>query len=229
VGLLDETHGCWYTRVLSSPPSSSQVLAGCVCELAASWGRPVHALTYLVVGLGPGSFTGLRVGLAFMKGLARAIAAPLVGVSTVAALACSYDGPHTLVCPVIDARKGEVYGALFRRNAGTAQPTTLIAERACAPAHLMELVEHAAGAEAVAFVGPGLDALGLDAREPNLLAHSRRALAAPQAAALAFLAGEMRTHGRPPCSLADVAPTYLRASDAEIARAARDTTMRRNA
>ena len=71
-----------------------------------------------VAARGPGSFTGLRVGLAAMQGFAAAHGKPGAGVSNLEALAWKTRlGPETLIAPTIDARRGEVYGALYRRTA----------------------------------------------------------------------------------------------------------------
>jgi tRNA threonylcarbamoyladenosine biosynthesis protein TsaB len=64
---------------------------------------------------GPGSFTGLRIGLAAMEGFAAANGRPGAGVSTLEALAWRCGSTEALIAPVIDARRGEVYGALYRR------------------------------------------------------------------------------------------------------------------
>ena len=80
-------------------------------------GIGVTGLSAVAVTVGPGSFTGLRIGLATAKGIAAAADLPLVGVMTLEALArqgsasASDAGP---ICPLIDARKGEVYGGIFR-------------------------------------------------------------------------------------------------------------------
>src|SRR5262245_15894429 len=65
---------------------------------------------------GPGSFTGLRIGLAAMEGFAAAYGKPSAGISTLEALAWKTALDDTLVAPVIDARRGEVYAALYRRK-----------------------------------------------------------------------------------------------------------------
>ncbi len=72
----------------------------------------------LAISLGPGSFTGLRVGLSAVKGLALAADIPVAGVPTLDALA--YNLPFTpfQICPLIDARKGEIYAALYKNGAG---------------------------------------------------------------------------------------------------------------
>jgi tRNA threonylcarbamoyladenosine biosynthesis protein TsaB len=74
----------------------------------------VSALDGLVVSIGPGSFTGLRVGLATLLGFRQAAGLPLVAVPTLEALAWNYRAsPHSL-CPVLKARTGEVYWAVYR-------------------------------------------------------------------------------------------------------------------
>lgn len=68
---------------------------------------------------GPGSFTGLRIGLAAMDGFAAAHGKPVAGVTTLEALAWKTGIEDALVAPAIDARRGEVYGAVYRRAAQT--------------------------------------------------------------------------------------------------------------
>ncbi|MCF6289763.1 MAG: tRNA (adenosine(37)-N6)-threonylcarbamoyltransferase complex dimerization subunit type 1 TsaB [Desulfobacterales bacterium] len=72
------------------------------------------ALAGIAVSIGPGSFTGLRIGLSTAKGLALALDRPLIGVATLDGLAAQFPGVEQLVCPVLDARKKEVYAALYR-------------------------------------------------------------------------------------------------------------------
>ncbi|MBU0480679.1 MAG: tRNA (adenosine(37)-N6)-threonylcarbamoyltransferase complex dimerization subunit type 1 TsaB [Proteobacteria bacterium] len=72
-------------------------------------------LDCIAVSLGPGSFTGLRIGLSTAKGFSMACEIPLVGVPTLDALALQMTGqPGTMICPVIDARKNEIYCALYK-------------------------------------------------------------------------------------------------------------------
>ena len=87
------------------PGHASRLLA-LVDEVVSDW----EAITRIAVGVGPGGFTGLRIGIATARGLAQARDLPLVGVSSLAALAAGarHDGP---VVAVIDARRGEVFAA----------------------------------------------------------------------------------------------------------------------
>jgi len=78
----------------------------------AGW-RPAH-LEGLAASVGPGSFTGLRIGLGTVKGLALALAIPVAAVPTLDAMAAALPWATLPVCPVLDARKGEVYAALYR-------------------------------------------------------------------------------------------------------------------
>lgn len=67
---------------------------------------------------GPGSFTGIRIGVSAIKGLASALDKPCVGVSTLEAIARSYTGEDTLICCVMDARRNQFYNALFEKKEG---------------------------------------------------------------------------------------------------------------
>jgi len=70
----------------------------------------------LIVAAGPGSFTGLRVGLSEAKGMAQGLGIPVIGVSSLEAMAAQLPYARHPVCPVIHSRKGEVFAALFRWN-----------------------------------------------------------------------------------------------------------------
>ena len=66
------------------------------------------------VANGPGSFTGLRIGIATVKGFCQGLNKPVVGISTLEALACRFRWAHSRVAPMIDARRDQIYGAVFR-------------------------------------------------------------------------------------------------------------------
>jgi tRNA threonylcarbamoyladenosine biosynthesis protein TsaB len=87
-------------------------------EVLRQAGVAPRDLGAVAVSVGPGSFTGLRVGLATAKGLALGTGAALVGVPTLEVLAEGYPVPDAIICAVLDAYRGEVYTALFRRCNG---------------------------------------------------------------------------------------------------------------
>ena len=107
-------------------------LAGMARDAVADAGGGFGALDRIGVTVGPGSFTGLRVGLAFAQGLGAALSRPVVGVSTLNALAASVEAGG-LVAAVIDARRGQVYARLFRDGvalgAAEALPLDVAVER----------------------------------------------------------------------------------------------------
>lgn len=74
----------------------------------------IHQMDAVAVSLGPGSFTGLRIGLATAKGLCLALDKPLIGIPTLDAFAHNISRTSRLICPLLEARKEEVYAALYR-------------------------------------------------------------------------------------------------------------------
>ena len=106
-------------------------LAPMVEQIMRAAGLPFGAIDRVGVTVGPGSFTGLRVGLAFAKGLGLALAKPCVGVGTLEALAASDPGPGLTVA-VIDAKRGQVYLQAFESGAAVMAPDALPVEEAAA-------------------------------------------------------------------------------------------------
>lgn len=88
---------------------------------------PAQKIDYLAVGLGPGSFTGLRIGLSTVKGLAASLDKKVVGVSSLDIIANNVSERlenYSHVCPIIDARRGLVYTCLYRRVGSSLKRTT---------------------------------------------------------------------------------------------------------
>ncbi len=132
-------------------------LMGAISSVLLPVGGDVARLDAIGVSIGPGRFTGLRVGLATAKGLAVAFGTRLVPVPTLEALALSAGRPGELVCTMLDARRGEVYGALFRIAQGA---TRLLDDAATDPARLLtDVLEVSAGARVV-LAGTGVDVYG---------------------------------------------------------------------
>ena len=126
-------------------PSHCAGLPAAVDELIAAAGLKLGDLKGIGVAIGPGSFTGLRVGLSYAKGLARASGIAIAGVPTLdaMALAAGSELPSgALVCPVLDARRGEVYAALYRFSGDALEKKT--DDLALTIAELAELISGAA-------------------------------------------------------------------------------------
>ena len=171
-------------------------LAVMVQSLMAQAGTRFDQLDRLAATVGPGSFTGLRVGLAFAKGLSSALSIPLVGVGTLPALA---EGRPGFAAAVIDARRGQVYLQAFRDGRALMAPDALAVETAAA--RLAEL----AGDGPVTLTGSGAPLLA------GLFPSARvETPSGPDPAAIARLA---RLAGdRPP----PARPLYLRTPDAKL-------------
>lgn len=182
--------------------------------LLSASGVTLGDLDRLVVGVGPGGFTGLRIGLATALGLGQALAIPVTGASTLEALAlgiAEVAGRGALVAPVIDARRGEVFAAAYRVGADSALEEVL-APAALRPAALASRLSRLARDDGPAWLGGnGVAAAGAELRGPLL-----RSLPAGAAAARVRAANLVRRvaagAGRP------AVPTYLRLPDAELNR-----------
>ncbi|MFN2607974.1 MAG: tRNA (adenosine(37)-N6)-threonylcarbamoyltransferase complex dimerization subunit type 1 TsaB [Acidimicrobiales bacterium] len=165
----------------------------------------------VAVDVGPGLFSGLRVGVAAAKALAQALRVPVVGVASLDLLAFPVRHSTRLIVAAIDARRGELFYAFYRQVPGGAQRLTPY--RLGPPAELV--AELVATGEECLFVGDGA------LRYPELLADEARAesggpaTAHPSPAALVELAHPlaMREEFVQPW---DLEPLYLRRSDAEI-------------
>jgi tRNA threonylcarbamoyladenosine biosynthesis protein TsaB len=189
-----------------------QRLPGELMQLVERAGIPLNTIDLLAVAAGPGSFTGLRVGIAAMQGLAMATGKPIVPVSTLEALArAGSRHDDWLVAPWIDAQRGEVFAALYERDARTA----IGAPTALAPVSTLSSLSRVATGRKIRFIGDGAiryaDAIkaarGPDAEVDGAVPHlaawiARIALDAPERA--------VAPHA--------VAPIYVRVPDAELAR-----------
>ena len=103
--------------VLNTPNTHSVTLLPMIDFLLGSSDLSVDDIDLIATVTGPGSFTGVRIGVATAKGLAMSRAVPCMGVSAPEALAYNlYDVKSGIICPVMDARRGQLYNALFRKN-----------------------------------------------------------------------------------------------------------------
>ncbi len=185
-------------------------LLAAIEQLLGAAGMAIRDLDGFGVTTGPGSFTGLRVGLATVKGLALATGKPIAGVSTLQTLALQ--APHAAmpVCALLDARKGEVYAGVFGWEEGW--PQLRGAEQVLPPERLL-----AGLSGELLFVGDGAAVyrtlfarqLGSRARFLPAAYHPPRAAHAALLARRAFQAGLARP-------ATEVNPVYIRPSEAEM-------------
>ena len=174
----------------------------------------------LAVAIGPGSFTGLRIGLSTVKGLAYGWTIPVVGISTLLAQAARVEDFDGVICALLDARKNEVYAALFRKRQDSLARLT---EDFLVPiGTVIEQVRRVAGDAPCLFIGDGarryetllLDTLG--GRAQLCAANSVSSCAA----AVARL-GMERLRRCETDDLGKLVPVYLRPSEAEAKRSKR--------
>ena len=137
VALVDRG-GVVRETVLPQGLQASETLLAAIAELFAASGEAPRGVACVAVSAGPGSFTGLRVGMAAAKGLCFGWGVPIVRVPTLLALASRFPGEGRTICPILDARKKEVYAAFFRwegnalsrRTPDMALPPDAVPERA---------------------------------------------------------------------------------------------------
>ncbi|MBR1456014.1 MAG: tRNA (adenosine(37)-N6)-threonylcarbamoyltransferase complex dimerization subunit type 1 TsaB [Oscillospiraceae bacterium] len=173
----------------------------------------IEDVDLFAVAHGPGSFTGVRIGVSTVKGLAWALDKPCVGVSTLEAMAWHGLAAGGLVCPVMDARRSQVYNALFRIEDG--RPQRLTPDRPIALADLAE--ELRALGEPAFLVGDGAALAGAFLREASIPFRSAPENLAWQSAWGVAMAAADKTPG----TADELLPVYLRLSQAERERQAR--------
>ena len=115
VGVIDD-QGVLAERSLAASDSQAGSLLPIVDETLTAAGLSLGELDVVAVAIGPGSFTGLRIGLSVAKGLAIGTGTPVVGVPTLEALAWVAGPRSGRIYPVMDARKGELYAAAYYRS-----------------------------------------------------------------------------------------------------------------
>ncbi len=212
VAIIDEAEGLVVESRLNVRAAHSERLMAEIDAAMARSSLGLKDMDALCVSVGPGSFTGLRIGLGTIKGLAFATGLPVVAVPTLEALAWNFPySPHPL-CPMLDARKKEVYAGLFRTGGGAA--SRLMEEVSVRPEALAaKLAEH----DAVVLLGQGAELY----REVFENALGRKALFAPphlgvpSAASVAHLGLGKALRGElsEPMKLS---PRYIRKSEAEL-------------
>lgn len=111
-------------RFVNNRKTHSQNLLPMIRQVLEDAGITPRELGGIAVSGGPGSFTGLRIGMAAAKSMAQVLGIPVAGVPTLEALAWNVAGVEGLICPILDARKQEVYTCLYETRNGVPMPVT---------------------------------------------------------------------------------------------------------
>ena len=176
------------------------------CEITVS------DIDYFASVTGPGSFTGVRIGVSAVKGMASVKNIPCVEISALETAAYSVSSFDGIVCPVMDARCSQVYNALFECSNG--KMTRLCEDRALKICELFDQLK--IFDKPIVFVGDGAEmcyALAKQERLPFMLPESN--LIYPRASSAGIIAYEMINNGYSPLTAEKLAPMYLRPPQAE--------------
>ena len=195
----------------------SQTLMVMAEDLLKQCSKTVSDLDAVAVAEGPGSFTGVRIGVAAAKGLAWGAELPCYGVSTLEAMALSLGIHDGFVCPVMDARRSQVYNALFYANQGRLQRRS--EDRAIALSDLAAELQMLEGPIYLVGDGSNLTFSTLQEKIPNLVLPPEHRMH-QRAVGVGLLALEKIAAGDPGDAAA-MMPNYLRLSQAERERAER--------
>ncbi|HEY3367559.1 MAG TPA: tRNA (adenosine(37)-N6)-threonylcarbamoyltransferase complex dimerization subunit type 1 TsaB [Symbiobacteriaceae bacterium] len=205
---------------LAVPRAHSTRLMPLIARAVAEGGLAKTDLDAIAVGIGPGSFTGLRIGLATAKGLAFALEKPCVGVSTLFAMAYGTCAQIGLVVPMLDAKRGEVFAGIYA--AGDRDPATWA--EVMAPAHIAveRLAEHLADLRTglrhswqfVTVCGDVAEQYGPRLAPAGVVRLAPAGAMLPRAWAVAAVARSLLARGTETSPDA-LAPLYLRKSEAE--------------
>jgi tRNA threonylcarbamoyladenosine biosynthesis protein TsaB len=203
-GLLAE-----YT--LNIEVTHSERLMATVDRVLTDTGISLRSIEGIAVSAGPGSFTGLRIGVSTAKALAWTTGLPVAAVPTLKALAWNLAGAAFPICPLLDAKKREVYAAIYRQVDGTLQQVM-----ADAVLPLSGLAENVPGP--AVFTGEGAFLFRRELHElfGDRALFASRSASAPSAASVAEIGRVMLLAGER-TALDELAPVYIRRPEAEVA------------
>ena len=199
--------------VVDTKRHHAEVLLPAIERVLSIAAESIKDIDLFACTLGPGSFTGVRVGVSTIKGLALALEKPVVGVSSLDALALNLSHATQTICPMLDARRQEIYVALYKPLEGYA-PHRISEEQVVSPKRFLKTIEGD-----VIFVGDGSIAYEPLIRE---VMQSRAHFSGPgeghiRAGAVGLI-GLKRYQGGDILDKVSVMPRYLRLSYAESIR-----------
>ena len=212
VAVVDETRVLGAYAILAERPHAIELPQAITRVLKAS-NLSLAQLTGFAIDIGPGSFTGLRIGVAFLKALVFRAKTPVIGVSSLDVLAAGAGAFDGVICPLIDARRRNVYAALYRDHAGK-----LTKQSDYSIVTIDELIPMLKQ-DSVLFLGDGARLYRAQLEE-TLGARARFAppeAAIPNAATLGRLGLERLAAGQRD-DLSTLVPMYLYPSDCTVSR-----------
>ncbi len=196
---------------LQTTKTHSEKLLPAIDTLCRFAGVAASDLEAIAVSSGPGSFTGLRIGLATAKALSYANSLPLIGVPTLLGLAYNFAGSNQLIAPVLDAQKGNVYSALYRFEQG--QPQELLPVSIWSAAELGSKL--AVSGEQTMLLGEATELVVAAADNPGKVVVADHHLLMPRAASVARAAFQMYGEGLT-SDARTLVPIYVRRAEAEV-------------
>lgn len=208
---------------LSSSVTHSRRLISCVDQLFREVKTGWQDLDSIAVGLGPGSFTGLRIGLATAKGFAAGSGLPLTGIASIDALAAICTTENQIQA-VVDARKKQVYTATYCCERGSFPLKRTSAIEVLSPTQLADRIQ-----EPTLFVGDGIGTYGSfwQERIGGLIRFASAGFNFPSAATIGLLCGSKVIDGDY-LDISSASPVYVRASDAELSLADKKKTAKKD-
>lgn len=197
----------------------SQTLLPMLSEICTMIGLDLKEVDAIAVAAGPGSFTGLRIGSATAKGIALALEKPIIEVPTLAGMAYNLFAAEGLICPIMDARRNQVYNGLYRFRGREME--TVADQRALSVAELAEELNARADSRVI-LLGDGVavyrDMLETLLKVPHIYAPAN--CGRQKASSVAALGAVLFAQGKT-VSSGEHAPVYLRKSQAEREREAK--------
>lgn len=188
----------------------SQTLMCMVESILQITGKNSSDVDLFAVNNGPGSFTGVRIGVAAIKGMAYAAEKPCVGVSTLESMAYNHLVENCVVCACMDARRHQVYNALFRIKDGCAK--RLCGDRAISVEDL--LTELSSYSEKIVLFGDGAQLVYSSVKENKNICLAPETIRYQNASSVASIAYQKYLNGDS-LTASDLNPSYLRLSQAE--------------
>ena len=195
---------------LNHKMTHSQTIMPLIDDMKRYLDLDLNDVDYIACSAGPGSFTGLRIGAATAKGLAMGVKKPIVPVSTLKSLAYNVYMTDAVICPIIDARRGQVYTAFCEWKDG--RLTDTVPDRIAMMDDVLSEAE--AFGRAVIFVGDGIFIHGEKIKSHENFVIAPASCNMPRAASVASLAEELVKEGKF-IDGSGFAPVYLRKSQAE--------------